>query len=239
MDVAKAFTYVTEDERWVGKVGIGALVSLLGIVIIPLLLLPGYLVGITRNVMNGVERPLPEWEDFGQLFKDGLAVVVAQLVYTLPFWLVMCVAIFATVGFGSLAEMSEEAAAVGITGTAVLIVCLSFLFAIALFFISPAIVIQYARENELSACFRFGEVIGIARDNIADILIAALASFAASFAVSIVVGGVNIIPCLGQIAGLVLGIASGPYLMMISGHLYGQIGAKSGGNKAANLDYEF
>lgn len=232
MDVAKAFTYVTEDERWIGKVGIGALISLLGILIVPLLLLPGYLVGITRNVMHGEERPLPEWEDFGTLFKDGISVVLAQIVYTLPFWLLMCIAIVATAGFGSLAEMSEEAAAVGITGTALLIVCLSFLFAIALFFISPAIVIQYARENELSACFRFGEVIGIARDNIADILIAALASFAASFAISLVIGGINFIPCLGQIASLILGIATGPYLMMISGHLYGQIAAKDGGKAA-------
>ncbi len=29
MDVAKAFTFVTEDERWMGKIGIGVAISLL------------------------------------------------------------------------------------------------------------------------------------------------------------------------------------------------------------------
>ena len=71
MDVAKAFTFVTEDERWMSKIGIGAAISLFFFLIIPIPLLVGYLVGITRNVKEGVERPLPEWDDFGQLFMDG------------------------------------------------------------------------------------------------------------------------------------------------------------------------
>lgn len=226
MDVAKAFTYVTEDEGWLRKLGIGALVSLLGFLVVPLLLLPGYLVGITRNVMNGEERPLPEWDDLGTLFKDGLAIVAAQLVYTLPFWLLTCVAFFVSIGFGGMAEANQDLAAAGLSGSILLIFCLGFLFAIALFFLSPAIVIQYARTNDMGACFRFGEVLGLARDNISDILIAALATFAASFVISLIVGGINIIPCLGQIISVILGIASGPYLMAISGHLYGQIAAK-------------
>ncbi len=76
MDVAKAFTYVTKDERWLGKIGFGALVSLLGVFIFPVFLLTGYMVGITRNVMNREKRPLPEWDDWRLLFKDGFAIII-------------------------------------------------------------------------------------------------------------------------------------------------------------------
>lgn len=232
MDIAKAFTYITEDERWVGKIGIGALISLLSFLLVPIPLLVGYVVGISRNVMEQADRPLPEWDDFGRLFRDGLSILVAQFVYTLPFWLLTCIAIIATVGFSGLAGVSEDAAALGVISTFGLVSCLGLLFALALFFISPAIVIQYLRTDNLGACFRFGEVIGIARDNVGDILIAALASFVASFIIGSVLGILNIIPCLGQILSLILGVAAGPYLAAITGHLYGQIAAKVSGKAA-------
>ncbi len=218
-----------------GKIGIGAAISLLSFLIIPIPLLVGYLVGITRNVQDGLERPLPEWDDFGQLFKDGLSVMVGQIVYTLPFWVIMCIAVVATAGLGGAAEAtatSEDLLAAGFLATWGLVSCLALIFMVAIFFLSPAIVIQYVRTNELGAMFRFGEVIAIARENLGDIVIAALASFGASFVLSAALGVINIIPCLGQIISLVIAIAMGPYLTAVSGHLYGQIASKSWGKEA-------
>ncbi|GJM40896.1 MAG: hypothetical protein DHS20C20_11780 [Ardenticatenaceae bacterium] len=232
MDVAKAFTYFSEDDRWMGKLAIGVLISLLSFLILPGFLLSGYMVGITRNVMNGEKRPLPEWEDLGTLFMDGLSLVVASIVYTLPFWLLTCIAFATTIGFGGLSEaveIGEEAVAAGILATWGLIACLFMVFMLAFFFISPAIVIQYVREGNLGACFRFGEVLGIARDNFGDILIAGLTPFGFSLVLSIVLGVLNVIPCLGQILSVIIGIAVGPYLAAVTGHLYGQIAGKIGG----------
>lgn len=232
MDVAKAFTFITEDDRWMGKIGIGALISLLAFLILPAFLLTGYMVGITRNVMNGVKRPLPEWEDLGTLFKDGISIAIASLVYTLPFWLLICIAFVTTIGFGGLSEVSEiseDALVAGVLATYGLVGCLTLIFMLALFFISPAIVIQYVREGELSACFRFGEVLTIARENLGDIVIAGLTPFAVSFVFSILFGALSIIPCLGWIASFALGVVMGPYLTAVTGHLYGQIAGKVGG----------
>lgn len=233
MDVAKAFTFVTEDERWMGKIGIGVAISLVSFLIIPIPLLVGYLVGITRNVKQGVERPLPEWDDFGRLFKDGLAVILGQIVYTLPFWIIVCIALVASVGLGGLAEANanEDVVAAGFLATWGLVICLSLIFAVALFFLSPAIVIQYVNTDELGAMFRFGEVIGIARENVGDIVVAALATFGASLVLAMVLGVVNIAPCIGQIISFIVSIAVGPYLTAVSGHLYGQIAAKGGGKE--------
>jgi hypothetical protein len=232
MDVAKAFTFVTEDEGWVRKLGIGAVVMLLSFLLVPIPLLTGYLVAVTRNVMNGVQRPLPEWDDLGGLFRDGLAVLIPQLVYTLPFWLLACIAFFATIGLSGLSDVSEDMAAAGFLATFGLIGCLGVIVFIALMFISPAIVIQYVRTNEMAATFRFGELIGIVRNNIGDILIALLATFGASLVLSLVAGVLGVVPCLGQIAALILSIVAGPYFLALSGHLYGQIAAKSAGKAA-------
>jgi hypothetical protein len=232
MDVAKAFTYITEDDRWVGKLGIGVLISLLSFLILPAFLLTGYAVGITRNVMNDEKRPLPEWEDLGTLFKDGISIFVAMVIYTLPFWLLICIAFATTIGFGGLSEatpLSEDAAITAILATWGLIGCLMLVFLLALFFISPAIMIQYVRQGDLAACFRFAEVIAIVRDNMGDIIIAGLTPFAASFVLSIAFGVLNFIPCLGTIAAFLLGFAMGPYLTAVTGHLYGQIAGKIGG----------
>ncbi len=232
MDVAKAFTFVTEDERWMGKIGIGAAISLASFLIVPIPLLVGYLVGITRNVKDGVERPLPEWDDFGKLFMDGLSVIIGQIVYTLPFWVIMCIALVASAGLGGLADVNEDVMAAGFLATWGLVICLSLVFAVALFFLSPAIVIQYVNTNELGAMFRFGEVVAIARENVGDIVIAALASFVASLVISVVLGIFSAIPFIGWCGGPIIGIVVGPYLTAVTGHLYGQIAAKGDSKEA-------
>lgn len=233
MDVAKAFTYVFDDEQWVGKIGIGALVSLLSFLIVPIPLLAGWMVGITRNVMNGEKRPLPVWEDFGALFRDGLAITVASLVYTAPFWVIACIALVAGAGFGSLTEISEDAAVAGIFATFGLTICLTIVFMFALFFMGPAIVIQYVRTNDLGATFRVGEVLGIVRDNVGDIFIVALTPFIASIVISTVLGVFAAIPVLGWCGAPILSLAVSPYLSAIVGHLYGQAATKLGGAKMA------
>ena len=230
MDVTKAFTYITEDDRWMSKIGMGIIVSLASFLILPAFLLSGYMVGITRNVMNGLERPLPEWEDLGTLFKDGISIFVVSLVYTSPFWLLTCIVFATTIGFSNLGgQITEEAIGAGIAATWGLVGCLLLIVMLALFLISPAIVIQYVREGDLAACFRFGEIIAIVRDNIGDVLIAALTPMAASIVFSMVIGALNFIPCLGTIASLILSFALGPLLSAVTGHLYGQIAGKIGG----------
>lgn len=223
MDIGRAFTFITEDDEWITKIGIGAVISLLSFLIVPAFLLGGYLVAVTRNVKDGLPQPLPRWTKWEKLFMDGLYVAIAQLIYTLPFWLLVCIATVATVGFGGLGD--ENVAAAGITAIWLVVACLILLFIIALFFISPAIVIQYVRTDEFGATLRFGEVLGIARDNMGKIFMAALAAFAASLVLSVVAGALNVIPCLGQIAAVVIGIVAGPYMSMAMGHLYGQIAA--------------
>jgi hypothetical protein len=227
VDINQAFRYVFDDERWTNKILIGVLMSLLSFLILPALILNGWLVQIVRNVMGGDKRPLAEWDDWGKLLKDGFYLFVAQLVYTLPFLIIFFIALASSFGISGLSgELGEEAASAGFMATFGLLGCVSIIFAIALLFLTPALTIQYAMTDDLGACFRFSEVFAIARENMADIFIAFVVTLVAAFAISLAFGVLSIIPCLGWIAAFVLGLALGPYLVAVTGHLYGQIGSK-------------
>jgi len=229
MDINRAFRFVFEDRQWISKLLIGVLMSVLAFFILPALILQGYMVSIVRRVMNQDGEPLPEWTDWGKLLKDGFFVTIATLIWSLPFLIVLFIGIAATIGFGNLSN--ESLAAAGASGAGLLVACLGILFVVALLFITPAIYIQYAIKDEFGACFRFGEILDIIRSHLADILIAFLVTIVAGIAISLVVGLLGIIPCLGWIAAFLIGLAVGPYITFVTGHLYGQIAAKVLGNK--------
>ncbi len=91
LDIGKAFTFVTDDPRWVTKLAIGGGIffasSLLSIVLVGLVgyvILFGYLLIMTRNVIAGNPTPLPEWDNWGELLSGGLKNIAVQLVLALP-----------------------------------------------------------------------------------------------------------------------------------------------------------
>lgn len=234
MNVQRAFTFVFEDRQWITKLMIGVLLSLFAWLIIPAFILNGYLIAVVRKVMDGTEiegTTLPEWDDWGQLMRDGFFVTIAQLVYTLPFLIIMGIGFIGTVGFGGLSDMSEGVASAGLMATWGVTACLGLLFAAALLFLTPAIAIQYAIKDDFGACFRLREVWNIISNHVADILIVFVVTLLAGFALSAAGAVLGIIPCLGWIAAVILGLAFGPYLTMVTGHLYGQIATKVIGRK--------
>ena len=232
MNISKAFGYVFEDINWVVKIAIYAGLSFFSFFLLPIPILLGYNIAITRNVKDGMKDPLPEWNDFGKMFMDGLNVWVAQLVYTLPFLLIVCIATVATFGLGGLggaigSEEAMAASALGIWGVWGLMGCLTLLLIAAAIFIMPALIIQYVRYDSLGACFRFGEVLGIARDNIGDIFITLAAAMGAIFVLVFILFALSLIPCIGTVIGWFISILVGPYVGMAVSHMYGQIASKS------------
>ncbi len=224
MDIGKAFTFVTDDDGWIGKIAIGGVVVLFSILLIPIPFLLGYQLAVMRNVMNGEEYPLPKWENWGKLFIEGLYALAATLVYTLPIWILSCIAILFSV-FAS--DGSGTGAGISVAGIFV-ISCLILLASIALAFLVPAIYIQYVRTDEFGALFRFGEVIAIARENIVDILLSYLIVWAANLILSVLTT-ILVITICGPFIAFLGGTA---WIVVATGHLYGQIAAKSEGKKA-------
>lgn len=69
---------VFSDNNWLKKCAIGGLLSLVPVVNI---LAMGYLYQLFLRGRSGREIDLPEWEDFKNLFLDGLRLLVVGLIF--------------------------------------------------------------------------------------------------------------------------------------------------------------
>ena len=90
MEYGKAFTFLTEDEKWLTKLLIGGVLAFAGGLLLPLFLLYGYSFEILQNVAAGNPRPAPEWDRLEDKFKKGLYLFAIRIVYFLPILLVFC-----------------------------------------------------------------------------------------------------------------------------------------------------
>jgi hypothetical protein len=212
MDIGKSFSFVFEDKEWVTKIIIAMLILLLGVLfswlvipaILAALLLSGYGVEITRRVIRGGSAVLPAWDNWGQLFTDGLMVAIIGIVYAIP---MIVISLCLGVPLGIASENSDTAAAL----ISSLLSCLNLLWGIVLSFLLPAAIAIYAKEDSLGAAFRFGDVVGLVRDNFTTYLITAVMVWVAGF-----IGGLGILLCgVGW-------LFTTPYASFVTSHLYGQ-----------------
>jgi hypothetical protein len=223
MDIGKSFTFVFEDEAWITKLLLAAAILLLGILfswmlLIPLILalalLGGYSVAVTRQVIGGELGKLPEWDNWGELIADGFKVIVIGIVYALP---IIIISLCLGLPIAALSENSQGLASL----LSLLLSCLSLLWAIVMSLALPAATAFWVGADDLSAAFRFNDVLSFVRDNFATYLITFLMSWVANF--------------IGQLGTIVCGVGwlvTAPYALMVTGHLYGQAYAEGMGQKA-------
>ena len=239
MDIGKSFSFPFEDKQWISKLGLGAVIAM-----VPVLNFAwsGYMVGLIRNVMDGSPEPLPNWDDLGKKFMDGLILSTAGLVYALPMLIVICLPLgFMVVpailsGNGDMQDVANAIAGAG----SLLFICLScvfLLYGLVLSVIYPAILVLFAREGTFAACFKFREVFDLISKNMNTFLTAWGVSVVASLGVGLVSGIaqtiLNFIPCLGQIVAFVLAIGIVVYTSVIYSHLFGQFGRLAFGSSQA------
>lgn len=234
MDIGRAIGFVFEDEEWLKKLLLGAVISL--IPVFGWLAIMGYTIAVIRNVIDGHHRPLPDWSDLGRLFTDGLKLGVASFVYAIPFLIFICPMMLVW-GLPVLAGEDETLLAIlaGAAGLVSLTLsCLAGLYGILLGLVVPTLQIRFAETGELSACLRFGEVFRFAIANIGGIIISMLVVWAASIVAGIVISIVStvlsIIPICGWILLIPVGLLMLPYSVWsaaFSGHLFGQVALKA------------
>jgi len=231
MDIEKSFSYQFEDRDGLSKLGIGALIGL-----VPILGLAwsGYMVEIMRNVMAGRSDPLPNWDDLGRKFTDGLILFAAGLIYALPLLLLVGIPvtmmIFSGVLSGSSDLRSLSGALSGLGGILLAALsCIFLLYGLALSIIYPAILVMFARRGSFASCFDLGGIMGMISRAGGPFFTAWGMSLAAGLLVGAVVSTVSAavgwIPCIGWALALVLTLGTGVYTTTIHAHLFGQFGA--------------
>lgn len=206
MEFGKAFSYVFEDQDWLKKVGIAALIFLIPLV--GQIIVGGWALEITRRVIRRDPAPLPDWTDFGDYVMKGLQVFVIGFAYSLPIILVsICQQAVNFVGMDS----GDDAVMTGVLVVVICLSCVIFLYGIFMGLVLPAALGNFAAKGEFGAAFRFGEVFGLVRAAPVAYLLVLLGSFVS-----------GLIAMLGLIACIIGILATLAYAMAINAHLQGQ-----------------
>ncbi len=236
MDIGKSFSYPFEDKQWVSKMGLGAVISL-----VPVLnfAMTGYMIQIVRNMMDNAEEPLPNWDDLGKKFMDGLILVLAGIVYALPVIILSCLplSIMTIPAIIASGNSNFQDVANTITGAGGVLFaamsCVFVVYGLVLSVIFPAIYVNYAKEGTFASCFHLREVFDIIGKNAGSFFTAWGMSLVAGLVVGLVVMVANtvltFIPCVGWIVSIVISLAVGVYLSMIYSHLFGQFARQAFG----------
>ena len=180
MDIGKSIGFVFEDEKWIEKVLIGGLVSLIPLV--GSFLIIGYIVKLVRNVRNGDPKPLPEWTEWGELLVDGFKLFVVYFLWSLPLIVIL---LFAIIPSAMMSNSDGDASTfVGLFATC--FGCISFLYWIVLTLVSPAILIRFAETGEIGDGLNFNAILTFSKGHIGEIILVVIVGIVISSLASIV-----------------------------------------------------
>ena len=192
VDLARGFRFVPEDPDWVKKVLIGGVFMLLSGVLIGAVFVAGYGVRLLRNTARGEPRPLPEWDDLGGIFGEGLRAMALYLAYALPVMIVpiscMVVVAMASAGLSGTGSRGASEAFGALAAMAVMgVYAFMAIVMLALSLYLPAALARFTMLGRLSAGFEVRENFAFIRRNLSNyamtLLLYLLASFAAQLGI--------------------------------------------------------
>lgn len=191
IDLGRAFRFVVEDPDWIKKILIGGVFTLLSGVLVGAVFVVGYGVRLTRRVAAGDPRPLPEWEDLGGMFGEGLRGLAIYLVYVLPVAIVpMGFAVALALAGAGLSgssgapgarDASDVFGALAAFGLMAVYAVTAILMLVLALYV-PAAMARFAMLDRVSAGFEVRENIDFIRRNLGNYAMALLLYLLASFA---------------------------------------------------------
>ena len=206
LDLGEAFTFVVRSDRWVRKLIAGAVCLLLIWLIVPFLLLIGYIVEIARRVRSGA-RELPAWDHPWKNIKDGFKILAALLIWVVPSALL---SIPAAIVEAAASEGSRQALGGSISAVAGIVAAIGSVWSLVVLLLEPAIISQYI-ERGFWGALNARAVIRRVRVNLA---------------LSIVVGAlVVVLTTIGLIglAAIAIGVlVTFPYATFVGAYLVGR-----------------
>lgn len=225
-DIGRAITYVFQDPQWLKKVLIGGL--LVFIPIIGWLIIAGYWLRIIRQVAQGNDVPLPEWNDFGGDLVRGLKGFVVCLVWWLPAVVFSCcILVPLEIVETSISELNVESSDRVILGIIFFyllwyfVVFLWYLVVLVLLLLQPLFLSRLAVTEQIADGLAFGAVLSEARDRFVDLLV-----------VLLVVYSLFVVVSFGLLFCLVGIVFTGFIGWAITCHLYGQVRRRITGTQA-------
>jgi len=145
----EGLSYPTQGDKWIGRFIIGAALTFFSFLILPAVFIFGYFIHILEATIAGKEEP-PEWENWGNIFVDGLKGIAVTIVYSIvPF------AVFGTIAvvlFGAGGAAGESGGGL-IAGLGLLTLLMMFPAMFIVYYFIPAALGNMAREGTFGAAF--------------------------------------------------------------------------------------
>ena len=232
-DLKALFAFPFQDANWKNNFLIGSLIVLAGYIIpiIPFFIVYGYVAQIMRRIIVEKGQPyLPEWDDWGKMMVDGLKLLGAILIYSLPILILFCAGyLFLILSIGLTASEGSgndpsALAAIGPLAGMFGFFCIFgviMIFALAVGLVSPAIMGHVIATDEFSAAFRFNEWWSIFRANLGGFFIAYVIVLALYSALSFALSLMYLTVILCCLLPVIIGPAT-YYMLLISAVVFGQ-----------------
>lgn len=223
-----AITYLKDSDDAVETVLVGGILTLFAWLLFPAVLLAGYLQRVLRRTSAG--EPAPSFDDWGEMFVEGLKAIAVGLAYLLVPAVLSLVLIGSTVLFAVPTESvsgpitdpvttaPQATDGVGLLGLLAILaaVVVTLLAWLAAWYAMPAALARLAIERRLGAAFEFGTLAPVLRSG--TYATGWLIAFVVLVVGGALVGGLASIPFLGW--ALVPFVAF--YLDVVAYALYGR-----------------
>ncbi len=227
-----------DDPKWQTKALIGGLLAFGAmwgamciaplVLILPLL---GYMVRVMRPVIKGEPPALPEWDEWGALFKYGLRVWVVGFVYNLPLLIFYCciyaVMFLPVASIVITGEAGGEPSAAFMTSWFVsfaasfLIFGLMMLVSLPLAYLNVVAITRMVAEDSLGSAFQFKEVWKLGRRGFKHYLLAVIVFTGTLGIAYLLTMAIGYTICLSILSPILLGLLAF-YSAALSGALFGQ-----------------
>ena len=212
--ITASLTYPRESDEWVKTVVLGGLLTLLGFLVVPTVLVAGYLVRVLRGTMHGDDAP-PQFDDWGSLAGDGVRAFAIALAYGLvPAVVVAVTAGLAAAAAGPGPRSGLVVGAVGLGG-GLLALALGLLAA----YVVPAAVANYAEQGSIRSGFAVGDLRPVLMSG--TYATAWLTGFVVVLGAGVVAAVLNVVPLLGTVVGAFVGFYAVTAAYYLVGHAWG------------------
>jgi len=152
----EALNYPRNSDSAVKNVVIGGALLFLSFLLVPTFFVLGYVVRSLRHVLDGIEEP-PEFDEWGELFMDGLKAFAIGLAYSL---VPTVIAIVAVVTSGATLGLTGPGRSGGLVVGLIALGALALLTVVSLLlvYVLPAAIVAWVRTDSLGAAFSPAEL---------------------------------------------------------------------------------
>jgi len=184
IDFGRSFTFTTEDPDWLSKILIGGVFVLACSVLVGIPFVLGYFSRTLRNVAQGAARPLPDWDDMGGIFNEGLRLTGVYLIHVLAVAVVVGILVGILLVPVMLSKAHDPHDALGPFG-ALLIVALYgllMLVSLAVAVYLPAALLRSSLRGSVGAGLEWRENFAFIKQNLANYALSLVGYLVAAFA---------------------------------------------------------